>query len=418
MKNLSIRQYLYSWSTIVGAAMGALMYVSYVAGHGNWANPILVGVCLFIAIFLPGYSRMSNLIEERVNQRFALVTAGRLARFTVQFGFNLAVFLLFTQGDVLPEAALEGIGGVEGTALLTTLASQGAQYVAVAMFNRGYGDLNRNVLLALSANVVATAAATTGLPFVKPVFVGTSLVLGALIFGFGLLSDLRSRFYPQGGVGIFFGTFNPFHATHVAIVERALNERGLSKILVHPTVVPKLHARAFERGEIRIARVEDGLAVLERTPKADLNVNYFPTGNRFFAPETRKLMIELALEEANLADRVEVLWMPDTYREKGFHGVVAEVRRAHPSVAIHGIHGSDLGGMWVRSIYDESGWIYPFAVKRRDAVSATAIRNGATGMTTRAVSAVLAQLRAGTDVVEVGQRRFHNVGGILSAIEA
>jgi nicotinamide mononucleotide adenylyltransferase len=286
------------------------------------------------------------------------------------------------------------------------------------MFNRGYGDLNRNVLLALSANVVATAAATTGLPFVKPVFVGTSLVLGALIFGFGLLSDLRSRFYPQGGVGIFFGTFNPFHATHVAIVERALNERGLSKILVHPTVVPKLHARAFERGEIRIARVEDGLAVLERTPKADLNVNYFPTGNRFFAPETRKLMIELALEEANLADRVEVLWMPDTYREKGFHGVVAEVRRAHPSVAIHGIHGSDLGGMWVRSIYDESGWIYPFAVKRRDAVSATAIRNGATGMTTRAVSAVLAQLRAGTDVVEVGQRRFHNVGGILSAIEA
>jgi hypothetical protein len=174
--------------------------------------------------------------------------------------------------------------------------------------------------------------------------------------------------------------------THVAIVKRALEERRLTKVFIHPTVVPKLHAMALQRGEIRVSKVDCGLHVFERTEKADVNVNYFPTGSRFYSPETRKLMTELSLEEAGLKDRVEVLWLPEVYEKSGFYGIVDQIRKKNPRKALHGIHGSDLGGMWVRGIYDESGWIYPYSVRRRDGVSATAIRLGATGMTAAAVT--------------------------------
>lgn len=408
-----VRRYLRSPSTLLGLAMGGVMYAAYAFAHSAWTNPALIGVCAVVAVLLPSYSRLSNKLEERVNLRFAVVTFGRLGRFALQLSFNYAVFLAFTFGGVFAEASVAAVGGALGIAVLTTLASQGAQYIAVVFFNRGVGDLNRNVLVALSANILATAAATTGLPFVQTAFMAVSLVLGGMIFGIGVLSDLRAIVHPRRGVGIFFGTFNPFHVTHVALVRRALEERGLSKVVIHPTVVPKLHAQALERGEIRVARVEGGLNVLERTEKADLNVNYFPTGNRFYPPETRKLMIELAIAEAGLSDRVEVLWLPDEYRENGFYGVVRAIRRLNPGVPLHGLHGSDLGGMWVRNIYDECGWIYPLAVRRRDGVSATAIRNGAAGMTTAAVTAVLSHLRAGSEAFEIAGRRFLNHQGRL-----
>ncbi|MDQ4062135.1 MAG: hypothetical protein M3145_13700, partial [Pseudomonadota bacterium] len=313
-------QYLRSPSTILAFAVGGVMYASYAAAHSAWLNPALIGVSAFVALCLPGYSRLSNKLEERTNLRYALVTLGRTSRFAMQLVFNLAVFSLFALGGVIDPAKLTGIGGILGLAVITTLASQGAQYVAVVLFNRGVGDLNRNVIVALSLNVLVTALATTGLALVKPAFLMTGSALGALIFGVGVLSDLRSRLYPRHGIGIFFGTFNPFHVTHLAIIRKALEERGLSKVIVHPTVVPKLHANALQRGEIRVGRVEGGLLVYECTEKADLNVNYFPTGNRFYPPETRKLMIELALAEAGLADRVEVMWLPEVYREEGFYG--------------------------------------------------------------------------------------------------
>ncbi len=208
------------------------------------------------------------------------------------------------------------------------------------------------------------------------------------------------------GVGIFFGTFNPFHLTHVAIVEKALKDRGLSKVYIHPTVVPRLHAIALERGEIRVARVEAGLQVMEKTETADSNANYFPTGNRFYPPETRRLMTELAIAEAGLTDKVEVLWLPAVYTEGGFYGIIDHVKQLHPKTAIHGLHGSDLGGMWVRGIYDESGWIYPMPVRRRDGVSATAIRHGATGMTASVVTRILMAFQSGATQLELNGQSY------------
>jgi hypothetical protein len=391
------------------------MYGSYAYAHDSWANIALVGVTLFVATFLPIYSRLSNKIEEKANFYTALISVGRIARFTVQLAFNYAIFVAFVAGDLFAPAMLDGLGGILGVAVVTTLASQGAQYLAIICFNRNVGDLNRNVLIGLSANIVVTAMATAGLAWAKPAFLVFGLSLGAVVFTVGLLSDLRRFLAPRHGIGIFFGTFNPFHSTHVEIVRRALEERRLEKVVVHPTIIPKLHAQALERSEIRVERVENGMVVYGRTERADPNVNYFPTGNRFYPPQTRKLLIELAVAEAGLADKVEVAFYPETYRDHGFQGVIREIRRRNPGKTLHALHGSDLGGMWVRNICDECGWIYPFAVRRTDGVSATAIRNGALGMTGRAVAQVLAQLRSGARVLEVANRRYQNDNGLLIA---
>jgi hypothetical protein len=383
------RQYLFSRSTQIALVAGIMMYIAYAATHRQWLNPALIGVSTFISLFLPWYSKLSNKAEEKINLLFPIVTLGRLSRFIFQLAFNAFIFLAFESGAVLGPQSFDGVGGIIGISVLTTIESQGAQYIAIILFNRGVGDLNRNVMCALAANILITAAATTGFHLVKIIFIIASLVLGTTIFGIGILSDVRSRLFPRNGIGLFFGTFNPFHVTHVAIVKRAIAERGLSKVIIHSTIVPRLHALALQRGEIRVARVERGLQVMERTEKADLNVNYFPTGNLFYPPETRKLLVDLSIEEAGLKDLVEVLWLPDVYEQRGFYGVIDAVRRMHPGRPLHGLHGSDLGGMWVRGIYDESGWIYPFPVRRRDGISATAIRSGAKGMTASAVTEVL-----------------------------
>ncbi len=382
------------------------MYLAYAATHDKWHNLSLICICLFTGLALPSYSRLSNAVEEKTNLFLAVITLGRISRVILQYAFNFIIFKLFDAAGILNDSVLHGLGGIVGLAFLTTLASQGAQYIAVIAFNRGIGDLTRNVMFALAANILMTAAATTGLHRAKVLFVSVSLSLGAIILGLGILSDIRARFYPMRGVGIFFGTFNPFHLTHVAIVKKALKDRGLSKVYIHPTVIPRLHAMALERGEIRVARVEAGLQVMEKTATADSNANYFPTGNRFYPPETRRLMTELAIAEAGLADKVEVLWLPDVYKECGFYGIIDHVKQLHPRTPIHGLHGSDLGGMWVRGIYDESGWIYPMPVRRRDGISATAIRLGATGMTASVVTRILIAFQSNATHLELNGHSY------------
>ena len=134
----------------------------------------------------------------------------------------------------------------------------------------------------------------------------------------------------------------------------------------------------------------------------------------FLPPETRKVLIDLAVAEAGMQDRVEVVFFRETYNTKGFPGVIAEIKKAYPGVRLHGLHGTDNGGMYVRQICDECGWIYPWRVLRRDNVSATAIRAGAKGMTAAVVTDVLAQLTANVPVVTAGGRRFRNDNGVLT----
>ena len=409
-----VRQYVRSPSTRMAAFGGVLTYVCYAYAHGSWSNPALIGMSLFVGVFLPTYSRLSNKAELWANNQFGFVTAGRLGRFLPQLAFNLAVFWLWQSAGVFTAAGVASVGGFAAAALLTTLASQGTQYLGGYLVARGVGDANRNTLVGLLANVVLAALGTAGVPGAREAFLVMGFLLGLLFFGVGLLSDLRSIAAPKGGVGMFFGTFNPFHRSHLMILERAIGERGLEKIIIHPTLVPRLHAEAFRKGELRVGRLKDGFQIYETTDKADANVDYFPTGRQFLPPETRKALIELALAEAGLADRVEVAFYPKVYDTRGFQGVIGEIKRLHPGKRLHTLHGTDFGGMLVRQICDECGWIYPWCILRRDEVSASAIRRGATGMTSPVVADVLSQISQNLPVVTAGGRRFRNDNGVLT----
>jgi nicotinic acid mononucleotide adenylyltransferase len=323
------------------------------------------------------------------------------------------VFWVLLWGGALNRIGMDSVGGAAGAALVTTLASQGAQYLALYLFQRGIGDANRNVLVGVVLNLVLAALGTAGVPYARELFLLSGLILGLLFFGLGVLSDLRSIFAPKGGIGLFFGTFNPFHNTHLQMVQRAVEERGLDMVIIHPTLIPRIHADAFRKGQLRVARLENGFQIYERTDKADLNVDYFPSGRQFLPPETRKALIELAVAEVGLGNRVQVAFYPEVYNKKGFQGVIAEVKRRHPGVRLHVLHGTDFGGMTVRNICDECGWIYPWRILRRDKVSATAIRRGAKDMTANVVTDVLGQLTQNLPEVTAGGRRFRNDNGIL-----
>jgi len=408
------RRYLRSPSTRWAAFVGLLSYLSYAYAHGSWTNPALIGVSVFVGVFIPSYAKFSNKAELWANNRFGFVTAGRLGRFVPQYAFNLAVFWIMLWGGALNRVGIESVGGFASAALVTTLASQGIQYLGVYLAQRGIGDVNRNVQAGLSINLMLTALGTAGLPYAREAFLIMGFGFGAVLFGIGLASDVRSKVAPKGGIGLFFGTFNPFHNTHLAILKAAIEQRRLDKVIIHPTLIPRIHADAFRKGQIRVARLQDGFQIYEATEKADVNVDYFPSGRQFLPPETRQVLIELAVAEAGIGDKVEVAFYREIYDRKGFQGVIAEIKRRHPGVRLHGLHGTDHGGMTVRLIYDECGWIYPWRVLRRDSVSATAIRRGAKGMTSAVVTDVLGQLTANLPVVAAGGRRFRNENGVLT----
>jgi hypothetical protein len=407
-------RYVRSPSTRMAAFTGLLFYLSYAYAHSSWTNAALIGVSVFIGIFVPSYAKLSNKAELWANNRFGFVTAGRLGRFIPQYAFNLAAFGIMIWGGALNRGGIASVGGFASAALVTSLASQGIQYLALYLFARGVGDANRNVQTGLSFVIVLTALGTAGLPFAREVFLTLGLGLGALLFGVGVLSDIRSQVAPKGGIGMFFGTFNPFHNTHLAIIRRAIAERGLEKVIIHPTLIPRLHADAFRKGQLRVGRLENGFQIYETTDKADVNVDYLPTGNMFLPPETRQALIELAVAEAGLGDKVELAFYREIYDTKGFLGVIAEIQRRYPGVRLHCLHGTDWGGMQVRQMCDECGWIYPWRILRRDGVSATAIRKGAKGMTSAVVTDVLEQLTENRSVVAAGGRRFRNDNGVLT----
>ena len=404
--------WLRSPSTKLGALIGFLTWGAYGWAHGTLDNVTLIVTAAAVAVLLPWYARGSNLIEELVNQRFVVVTVGRLARFFVQLAFNLAVFwLLVASGAIGPEIA--GVGGVIGAAAVTTLASQGAQYVALFIFQRGFGDLHRNVALGLSATLAVTALATAGVPVIREVFLVAGSALGLGVLMLGILSDLRAVFWRPGGIAVFWGTFNPIHDGHLDLVRRALEERKVERVIMHPTIWPKTYRRWLARGEIRRARVERGYEVLERTSKADVAVDYFPTGDAFLPAATRRDLVKLAIEDAGLADRVEIAWLPELYAKGGFGAVLKEIRHRHPKGPIHVIHGSDFGGMFVRLLMDECGWLYPMPVRRMPGYSATAIRRGKRGLTQPSVQAVLDRLaEEPTRPIEEAQKADKNGGGI------
>jgi len=358
-------------------------------GHPEFVMPLAVSaagsvLCIFL---LPKYVQLLLKTEDRLNLKFAMLSPARAVRMAFHGLWVVVILNLLTWAWMtgMPDIAMQG-------GLL--LASTGIHGLAVTLAYRGHGDRNSNVLLAftLSAWLAASVLAS---PFALYLVVAFSALLVWHMIS-GIFSDLRSAFYPKRGIGVFFGTFNPVHSTHLKIMRKALESRQLSKIFVHPTTVPKLHRTALASGEITIT-YQDGMRVYHKTALADPSKNYFPTGNRFYEYEVRNELLKASIRDAGLEGRVEVLDLPEIYDKDGFFGIVRHLQKVHKNTPVHGLHGSDVGGIWVRHIFDLCGWIYPFPVRRVDNISATAIRNGAVGCTSETVEEFLQVVRSGQE---------------------
>lgn len=366
---------------------------------------VLAGIAAIAAsiVLLPKYVKLILRVEDAINLKLGRVTPARLVRIGFHIPWVIGVYQL-----VGP--AWNSVPLAPDSAALLVAASCGLHGTAVALAYRGYGDRISNILLSFSLSAWLTAIyplSTLGL---------YAACLAMLLFVWhmtqGVLSDLRSFIHPQTGVGMFFGTFNPVHITHLRIMKDALESRGLQKIYVHPTTIPKLHRVALASGEIAMS-YQAGMRIYKKTALADPSKNYFPTGNKFYEYEVRKELLKASIRDAGLEGKVEVLDLPEIYDKHGFFGIVRYIKQQNPGLPVHGLHGSDVGGIWVRHIFDMSGWIYPCPVIRTDNISATAIREGAVGYTSTTVERFLAATRAEQEFVFPSGYVFQNSRTIL-----
>lgn len=393
---LIIKKYFKSFSTQLGCLMGFLYYVSYALPQHQWNNAYLIALSIFIAFFSPFYSKISNRIDEEICLFSASVFAGKFARFSAQYIFNLLVFFILRRGDVLDNNALNEVGGIYGISMMISLMSQGVQYFALALYNRGFGSKNLNVTVGVTIIVFLGACAANGYSRAQTILELSGIIFGIVGLFYSLYTDLIGLFPAKGGIGLFFGTFNPAHKTHAKMISEFIKQRNLERVIIHPTLVPKVHMVALEKGQIKIKEINSGMRIYETTEKADVHVNYFMTGNRFYEVEHRIAMLTEMIKEAGLESVVEI-WNEETiYNKHGFYGVISEVKRSYPKKKIHGLHGSDVGGMLVRAIYDESFGIIPCAIRRTDNISATAIRAGVKGMAPQAVEEYISNLKIQT----------------------
>ncbi len=388
-----LKHYFNSFSTQLGLLMGSLYYFSYAVSNQNWSNQYLIGISIFIAFFAPFYSQWSNRIDEKAAFYTAFVFAGKLARFMSQYLFNIVIYAILLKGQVINEKNLESLGGIFGISLLVSFVSQGIQYVAIAFANREVGNKNTNVIIGVTISILTGALAATGLATAQILIKTFGLMCCIVGLLYSLYTDICGIISPTGGIGLFFGTFNPIHRTHVEMIKQFIKDRNLEKVIIHPTIIPKIHRLALQKGEICIKEIVNGMLIYETTKKSDIHVNYFMTGNKFYEIEHRIAMIQRMIKDEGLENKVEIWTLHDIYEKGGFYSVINEVKCKYSDKKLHGMHGSDVGGMLVRAIYDESMGIIPYAIRRVDQVSATAIRSGVKNLTTPGVENYLTMLQ-------------------------
>lgn len=384
--------YLRSFFTWLAIIAGLVMYVSYALPTSQWTNPRLLAVSIVTGLFLPSFTTLSDTFEYGAIKRWGSVFLGKSVRLVWQSTYNAFALAMLVSGGIVNVAVLSPVGGVVGAVALMSFASQGIQYLMIELVNRNIGNRYLNIILALSLNIFVAALAALGFRPMQVLFVVAGLCLGFIGAGYSLVSDLLGLLAPKGGVGLFFGTFNPVHRSHLKILSEFIRRRGLEKVYLHSTVVPNFYQGLLDEGVIEIEAIRDGMRVYRKTGRGDLHLDYFPTGRAFFEVENRLAMLRAAVEDAGLKDKIEVLYLPETYRSKGFRGIANYVRAIEKGKRLHGLHGSDKHGVIVRMIYD-SAFVLPYAVVRRDKVSATAIRSGEKGLTTPTVERIMTVLK-------------------------
>ncbi len=405
LNDVAQRVFLKNRSQIYSASIFILPILVFATQRIDFINrtatlQIVIGLVIAtgFALGFPNYISTGIKVEDFINLKLAKLTPARLVRILFHIPLVIGVYAL-----------LEMMGKISTsnfTFLLLLAASNGLHSIGVTMAYHGIGDRMGNILLSF-----AFAAGLIAFSLISPLGLIVSWI-AAMIFILhiliGLMSDIRAYFYPKSGVGIYFGTFNPIHKTHLKIILEAIEKRNLNKVYIHSTTVPKLHRTALASNEIAIT-IRDGMRIYSKTELADPSKNYFPTGNKFYEYEIRKELIKAGINDANLGNFVEVLDLPEIYEESGFFGVINYIKNNNPKGSpIHGIHGSDTGGIWVRNIFDSSGWIYPYPVIRSDNISATSIREGAIGYTSPTIEDFLLAARTGKNFTFPSGYIFNN----------
>lgn len=387
----AIRRTFFRGRTTVYAAISFAGVAAYGALSSASGSSLFSAIVLFIVgmLLLPWYVKRCVALEDAVNLRTGLLVPGRILRASAS-SLPVVASMLAARIDVTV---------VPWLGFLLCAGSAGAQAVASRLAYRGFEDRVSNSVAAYAYTLWILPLAhhpSSGLAGIA--LLGAAASVFVLDLFSGLRSDIASRSHRKGGVGIFFGTFNPVHRTHIDIIRTAICERQLDRVYVHPTTVPKLHRDAIASGELQYD-YQDGMRVYSKTEKADPNKNYFPTGNMFYEYVVRNELLKASIRDAGLDGAVYVLELPDLYERQGFFGVARHIKSLHQGSLFHGLHGSDPGGMWVRNIFEACGRIVPYPVPRKDAISATAIRKGASGMTTPTVELFLASVRSGKPFV-------------------
>ncbi|GMA68922.1 hypothetical protein GCM10025879_01680 [Leuconostoc litchii] len=153
--------------------------------------------------------------------------------------------------------------------------------------------------------MIISALAAIGYKEIQMIFIVLGLLLGIIGIFISLITDIWGLIPSKGGVGLFLGTFNPVHKSHITILKQFINERQLDKVYIHPTVIPKMHQYLLDKGMIEIVKEEAGKRYYEKSASADPLVNFFPTGKVFYEAENRVYMLKTAIEEAGLAKKVK-----------------------------------------------------------------------------------------------------------------
>jgi nicotinic acid mononucleotide adenylyltransferase len=406
-------KYLSSPLSKLGYSFGIFLYIAFSFVKGEMWDLNLLIVSLLLGMILPYYDKLAKEIQDRVNLSIAVVSIGNLSRvflYALFFTFFVRTLSLI---DFFAKDVLSLSGGLFGYPFVWSLSFLGFRYFANALASRNIGKENTNMFFANTCSVGCAALLISNNASLAIVALAVSIIIGSVFLSIGILSDIRRFVAPKGGIGIFVGTFNPFHNTHFDIIKAFMKDRNLEKVYIHSTAIPKLHNDALLNDEIEILHREMGMRVYKKTSKADPHKNYFPTGNKFYEYDTRLEFIRLALKEGGLENSVEILDYRNDYDQDGFYGVIKRLKNTYPNKRIHAVHGSDSAGMWIRRIYDESGWLYPYPVLRVNTISATAIRNGASGMAPDIIENALKFLRKEIFDFDTNGYNFQMSEGIL-----
>lgn len=179
------------------ATASLVLYAAYAELGGHWSSRTLIAASLWFFFSLPLFARISNRLQAATETIFASRTAGRLIRVAAQWAYNLALYHVFLATGLVEAQAVQALGGAAGGALLTTIASNGFQFGALALAVRGIGSDHGNVTLAICATVLFTALAIHDVAIARPLFIAAGGAVAMLVIGTGMVRELRRTLKDQ-----------------------------------------------------------------------------------------------------------------------------------------------------------------------------------------------------------------------------